>query len=75
MTIKEAAAYLRIPLSSFYKLAQDGKVPCRKVGRHWRFHKGALDQWLGLSSQPVKKDDEETQQSPDDFGRSEANAE
>lgn len=49
MTIKEAAAYLRIPLSSTYKLAQDGKIPCQKVGRHWRFHKGALDQWLGLA--------------------------
>ena len=46
MTIEEASNYLRIPLSSLYKLAQDGKIPCRKVGRHWRFRKEAIDHWL-----------------------------
>lgn len=29
-----------------YKLAQEGKIPCQKVGRHWRFRKEALDRWL-----------------------------
>lgn len=48
MTLAEASEYLRIPKSSLYKLAQDGRVPCQKVGRHWRFLKAALDQWLGL---------------------------
>ncbi len=46
MTIEEAAGYLRVPLSSLYKLAQGGKVPCQKVGRHWRFRKETLDRWL-----------------------------
>jgi len=46
MTIEEASQYLRIPLSSLYKLAQDGKIPCQKVGRHWRFHKLALEKWF-----------------------------
>jgi len=46
MTIEEASRYLRIPLSTLYKLAQDGKVPCQKVGRHWRFRKETIDQWL-----------------------------
>lgn len=46
MTIEEASRYLQIPLSSLYKLAQDGKVPCQKVGRHWRFRKETIDQWL-----------------------------
>lgn len=31
MTIEEASRYLRIPLSSLYKLAQEGKIPCQKV--------------------------------------------
>jgi excisionase family DNA binding protein len=31
---------------SVYKLAQEGRIPCQKVGRHWRFHKAALDAWL-----------------------------
>jgi excisionase family DNA binding protein len=46
MTIEEASKYLQIPLSSLYKLAQDGKIPCQKVGRHWRFRKETIDQWL-----------------------------
>jgi len=32
--------------SSLYKLAQEGKVPGQKVGRHWRFQKAAIDRWL-----------------------------
>jgi excisionase family DNA binding protein len=46
LTIDEASHYLRIPLSSLYKLAQEGKIPCQKVGRHWRFRKEAIDRWL-----------------------------
>jgi len=46
MTIEEASKYLRIPLSSLYKLSQEGKIPCQKVGRHWRFRKEAIDIWL-----------------------------
>jgi excisionase family DNA binding protein len=32
--------------SSLYKLAQEGRVPGQKVGRHWRFRKVAIDSWL-----------------------------
>ena len=46
MTIGETAQYLRISQSSLYKLAQDGRLPCQKVGRHWRFRRQALERWL-----------------------------
>jgi excisionase family DNA binding protein len=46
MTITETCKYLRIPRSSLYKLAQEGKIPCQKVGRHWRFRREAIDRWL-----------------------------
>jgi excisionase family DNA binding protein len=46
MTIVEASKYLHIPLSTLYKLAQDGKIQCQKVERHWRFRKGTIDNWL-----------------------------
>lgn len=46
MTIGETAEYLRISLSSLYKIAQDGRIPCQKVGRHWRFRKQTIDHWL-----------------------------
>lgn len=47
MTIDELAVYLQVSKSSLYKLAQDGRVPGQKVGRHWRFHKYVIDRWLG----------------------------
>jgi len=44
MTIAEVAAYLpKVPRASVYKLAQQGRIPCQKVGRHWRFRREALD--------------------------------
>jgi excisionase family DNA binding protein len=46
LTVEEAAAYLKIPTSTIYKLAQENKIPGQKVGRHWRFHRGALDTWI-----------------------------
>jgi excisionase family DNA binding protein len=46
MTIEETSVYLRIPKSTLYKIAQEGKIPCQKVGRHWRFHRESLDRWL-----------------------------
>lgn len=47
MTIDELSAYLKIAKSTLYKLAQEGKIPAQKVGRHWRFHRAAIDRWLG----------------------------
>jgi len=55
MTIEEASRYLRIPLSSLYKIAQDGKIPCQKVGRHWRFRKETIDHWLDERSVTTEK--------------------
>ncbi|MEL7655079.1 MAG: helix-turn-helix domain-containing protein [Bacillota bacterium] len=56
MTIEEASRYLRIPLSSLYKLAQEGKIPCQKVGRHWRFRKETIDYWLDQNNYFPKKE-------------------
>jgi len=53
MTIGETAAYLRISKSSLYKLAQEGRIPCQKVGRHWRFRREAIDRWLEQSKPSI----------------------
>jgi len=47
LTLNEVAEYLRIPRSTAYKLAQEGKIPGQKVGRHWRFRRAVVDRWLG----------------------------
>ena len=46
LTIEELAEYLKISKSTLYKLAQNGALPGIKVGRHWRFHKDGVDEWL-----------------------------
>jgi excisionase family DNA binding protein len=46
LTIEELATYLKISKSTLYKLVREGKIPCQKIGRHWRFRKGAIDRWL-----------------------------
>jgi DNA binding domain, excisionase family len=50
MTIDDLVAYLQVPKSSLYKLAQEGKLPGQKVGRHWRFHRVTIDRWLSRDS-------------------------
>lgn len=51
MTIEDVAEFLRLPLSSAYKLAHAGKIPGQKVGRHWRFFRPALEKWIAGSQQ------------------------
>ncbi|HEB74922.1 MAG TPA: DNA-binding protein [Nitrospirae bacterium] len=46
LTIDELSTYLKIPKSTLYKLVREGKVPCQKIGRHWRFRKESIDRWL-----------------------------
>lgn len=52
LTIDELAEYLKIAKSTLYKLAQQGRIPAQKVGRHWRFRKAAIDRWLERSGGP-----------------------
>lgn len=53
MTITELSVYLKVSRSTLYKLAQAGRVPGQKVGKHWRFHREAVDAWL--KKQPTKR--------------------
>jgi len=46
LTIQELSGYLKIPKSTLYKLVREDKIPSQKIGRHWRFRKKAIDQWL-----------------------------
>ena len=59
LTIEELSEYLRIPKSTLYKLAQQGRLPGQKVGRHWRFRKGAVDRWLEQRGEDVPDGDAE----------------
>ena len=45
-TAEEVSAYLRIPQSTIYKLAQDSVLPGFKVGKHWRFRRDTIINWI-----------------------------
>jgi excisionase family DNA binding protein len=45
-TVDEMAVYLKISKSTLYQLAQKGRIPASKVGKHWRFHKATIEEWL-----------------------------
>lgn len=61
MTVEEIAEYMRLPQSTVYKLARQGKLPGFKVGRHWRFRREAVIQWVYQQEQvataPMTKHD------------------
>jgi len=45
-TAEEVSVYLRIPQSTIYKLAQDSVLPGFKVGKHWRFRRDTIINWI-----------------------------
>ena len=59
ITIEEAAELLKIPVSSVYHLAQKGKIPAQKVGKHWRFHKQTLVDWVASGRMALKQTETE----------------
>lgn len=46
LTAAEVARWLRVPKSTLYKLCQEGQIPATKIGRHWRFNRDFVEQWL-----------------------------
>lgn len=46
MTIKEAAAYLKMSQPMLYVLARSQEFPAIKVGNSWRVIKKELDKWI-----------------------------
>ncbi|NPV06033.1 MAG: helix-turn-helix domain-containing protein [Syntrophaceae bacterium] len=55
LTIEELSLYLKIPKSTLYKLVREGKIPSQKVGRHLRFHRESIDEWLKREDEHVRR--------------------
>ena len=56
LTVKETAAYLRIPLPTVYYLVQRGQIPAIQIGGRWRIKKSSLDRDIlrqGREGQPT----------------------
>ena len=46
LTVKELHRYLKVPTPTLYALAQNGLIPAAKIGKHWRFRRADIDEWL-----------------------------
>ena len=61
-TAEEVSAYLRIPQSTIYKLAQDKVLPGFKVGKHWRFRRETILEWINTREGKISSLIEEIEQ-------------
>lgn len=46
LTVEDVAQFLRVPKSTVYKLARSGQLPASKVGKHWRFLRADVHEWV-----------------------------
>lgn len=44
--VKECAAFLGCSTGTVYTLAQNGEIPCRKIGKLYIFHPVAVAEWV-----------------------------
>lgn len=54
LTLREAAAYLRLEEADVRRLVEEQGLPSRQLGKEWRFLKSAIQTWL---STPRAKED------------------
>ena len=55
LSAEEAAARLKISLTTVRRLLREGALPGRKVGREWRIRRLDLANFLKSEPQPVSK--------------------
>jgi excisionase family DNA binding protein len=46
LTLREAAAYLRLSETDVRRLVEEQGLPARQLGEEWRFLKSAIQSWL-----------------------------
>ena len=55
ITPTEVAALLRIHVKTVYRLAEDGLIPGKKIGRSWRFRKSSVLELISNDEQIEEK--------------------
>jgi len=51
LTAGEVASYLRVSLSTIYRLLKSGDLPAFKIGSDWRFNRVHIEAWLKSRAQ------------------------
>jgi excisionase family DNA binding protein len=47
--------YLRMHVKTLQRLARDGRVPCARIGKYWRFRLSDLDRWVGEQQNRISR--------------------
>src|ERR671917_1290747 len=50
---EDVAKLVGVKETTVYKWCKEGKLPCLKVGKHWRIRRGDLEDFLKRSERPV----------------------
>jgi excisionase family DNA binding protein len=46
LTTEDVLGYLKVNPRTIYRLIRTGELPAVRIGRHWRFSRTDLDDWL-----------------------------
>lgn len=46
LTLNDVSSFLKVPKSTIYKLARERRLPGHKVGKHWRFVREEIEDWV-----------------------------
>jgi excisionase family DNA binding protein len=52
LTAAEVAEIIGVKETTVYRWCSDGKLPCLKIGKHWRIRRGVLEDFLKQSERP-----------------------
>lgn len=55
LTPKEAARVLRLGIHTLYRYAREGRIPGRRLGKHWRFVQEDLESFLREPQAPYHR--------------------
>ncbi len=60
MNLQEVADYLKVSVTTVYRMAQKGRIPGIKVGRQWRFQQADIynlfvQQYYQSTAKPTEK--------------------
>jgi len=66
LTAGEVASYLRVSLSTIYRLLKSGDLPAFKIGSDWRFNRVHIEEWLKSRAQAPESATSDCRTSPSD---------
>lgn len=55
LTVEDLSKFLRVPKSTVYKLARIGELPASKIGKHWRFLRRDIHEWMRSRSASIPR--------------------